>query len=122
MPRATIKGTIGPTQELMERTPLNKGEEADFQKWIARNKIKDLDHPDSHYDYRGFWKKYPDFSRAPGEHLTDEFKQHGHESFSRESNYSQGPDDGGRWIGDDENAWLAPSNKSIRETLDRKKR
>jgi hypothetical protein len=81
-----------------EVTTLTPDEEQRFQRWVKKNNIRDLDHPDSHYDYRGFWKKYPEFERKPGEHLTDEFKQHGHPTFSKESQYSRYPEPGGTWI------------------------
>src|SRR5262245_53424086 len=84
-----------------ETTQLTPDEEAQFQQWVRANKITDLDHPDSHYDYRGFWKANPNFSRAPGQHLTDQFKQHGHPTFSQESQYSRGAWDGGMWVGGD---------------------
>ena len=82
-----------------EQTPLSPADEERFLQWIADNHIMDLDHPDSHYDYRGFWQQNPDFVRALGQHLTDQFKQHGHPTFSQESQYSSGPFDGGMWIG-----------------------
>lgn len=65
------------------------------------NKIADLDHPDSHYDYRGFFKKEGAKPVRFGiDHFTDQFKQHGHPTFSQESQYSKGPWDGGMWIND----------------------
>lgn len=83
-----------------ETTQLSPLENEMFQRWVLDNQIGDLDHPQSFYDYRGFWKEHPDFKRAPGQHLTDKFKQHGHPTFSVESQYSLGPDDGGTWQGD----------------------
>lgn len=83
-----------------ETTSLNSNEEPKFQEWIKSNNITDLDHPDSHYDYRGFWKENPGFQKSnPEQHFTDKFKQHGHPSFSRESQYSKGENDGGKWEG-----------------------
>jgi len=84
-----------------ETTQLTPAEQPRFQAWVKRNRITDLDHPDSHYDYRGFWRQNPTFTRASGQHLTDEFKQHGHPTFSVESRYSRGVGDGGRWGGPD---------------------
>lgn len=81
-----------------ETTLLTPAEEVAFQRWAKANNLTDVDHPDAHYDYRGFWKEHPTFQRAPGEHLTDKFKQHGHPTFSQESQYSQGAYDGGQWV------------------------
>jgi len=86
-----------------ETTALTPKEEEQFQAWAVANTIKDLDHPDSHYDYRGYWKDtngavYP--PPAGAGHGPDTYKQHGHETFSVESKYSTGPGDGGHWDGD----------------------
>lgn len=89
-----------------EITRLSPEDEKRFQRWIAANRIPDLDHPDSHYDYRGYWKKYGDKPVRFGvDHFTDEYKQHGHPTFSVESNYSRGLQDGGQWI---DNTLVAP--------------
>ena len=87
-----------------ETTRLTPDEEAAFQAWARANDIRDVDHAQSRYDYRGYWKqiasKGGEATRVydDGLHFTDKFKQHGHETFSRESQYSAGPHDGGRWI------------------------
>ena len=89
-----------------EVTPLKPSDEQQFQAWVTKNHITDLDHPDSHYDYRGYWKdvagkgvdqrkQYDD-----GLHFPDTYKQHGHPTFSVESKYSSGPNDGGAWYGE----------------------
>lgn len=84
-----------------ETTELSPLEQALFQKWISDNKIPDVDHPDSHYDYRGFFKQEgPKPVRFGIDHFTDTFKQHGHPTFSQESKYSTGPSDGGMWVND----------------------
>lgn len=84
-----------------ETTQLTPLEQALFQKWISDNKIPDVDHPDSHYDYRGFFKQEgPKPVRFGIDHFTDTFKQHGHPTFSQESKYSRGPSDGGMWVND----------------------
>lgn len=87
---------------MAERTPLAPAEEAAFQQWAQANGIRDVDQPDSHYDYRGFWKQSGGAPHPSGEeqHFTDTFKQHGHPTFSVESQYSAGPFDGGRWLGE----------------------
>ena len=60
-----------------------------------------MDHPDSHYDYRGYWKQYGNAPIRFGiDHFTDTYKQHGHPTFSQESQYSRGPMDGGMWVND----------------------
>lgn len=87
---------------MAEQTPLTPAEEAQFRHWTVMNGLTDVDHPDSHYDYRGFWKSTQGATHPPGEqqHFPDTFKQHGHPTFSQESQYSAGPWDGGRWNGD----------------------
>jgi hypothetical protein len=70
-----------------------------FQKWVKLNKITDLDAPDSFYDYRGAFLEGLNRD-AKTAHWPDTFKQHGHPTFSVESKYSKGPNDGGRWDGD----------------------
>jgi len=83
-----------------ETTPLTPDEEKQYQTWLTTNKIEGADEPDSYYDYRGYWKDtkgapYP----PPGGkgHGPDTYKQHGHPTFSVESRYSTGPNDGGHW-------------------------
>ena len=87
---------------MSETTTLTPVEEQQFRAWAAANGIADVDAPDSHYDYRGFWKQTNGAPHAPGSemHFPDTFKQHGHPTFSVESQYSTGPFDGGRWIGE----------------------
>jgi hypothetical protein len=87
-------------QQQAETTQLAPEEEQAFRAWAQKNQIGDVDHPDSYYDYRGFWKQNPDFVHKPGAHFTDEFKQHGHPTFSNESNYYNGGADAGYWEGD----------------------
>lgn len=82
-----------------ETTVLTPDEERAFQKWGQANNLSDLNSPEAHYDYRGFWKANPNFQHTPGQHFTDQFKQHGHPTFSQESQYSSGPSDGGMWVG-----------------------
>ena len=90
-----------------ETTRLAPAEEIQFRVWARANNITDVDHPDSHYDYRGYWKQIVSQggeatkTYADGLHFTDEYKQHGHPTFSVESRYSAGPWDGGRWNGED---------------------
>lgn len=83
-------------------TPLSPDEERAFWAWAQANGIRDVDHPDSHYDYRGFWKQTQGAAHPPGAelHFPDTFKQHGHPTFSQESQYSRGPWDGGLWQGE----------------------
>lgn len=81
-----------------ETTKLTLPEEVRFQQWIKDSGIKDANEPDSYYDYRGAYKAgvKPDANQ----HWPDTFKQHGHPTFSVESQYSTGQNDGGRWEGD----------------------
>jgi hypothetical protein len=86
---------------MAERTALSPPDEAAFRAWAAANKIADVDHPDSHYDYRGYFKEHGAKPVRFGvDHFTDRYKQHGHPSFSQESQYSTGPSDGGMWLTD----------------------
>ncbi len=84
-----------------EVTPLAPSEEQRFQAWARANKITDVDAPQSYYDYRGYWKENGDKPIRFGvDHFTDTYKQHGHPTFSVESKYSKGANDGGRWQGE----------------------
>jgi len=87
-------------QRIAETTRLAAEEERRFQRWAQTAGIQDVDHPDSYYDYRGYWKKYqpPMAPRKQGEHFTDEFKQHGHPTFSNESQYAD--ETAGSWEGE----------------------
>jgi len=84
-----------------ETTALDPLQEVLFQKWAQDNKLQPVDAPDTHYDMRGFWKSTQGTPHPPGsvQHFPDTFKQHGHPTFSQESQYSQGPWDGGMWLG-----------------------
>ena len=81
-----------------ETTQLPAAQEKAFQAWAKKNGITDVNDPQAHYDYRGFWLSGGD--HKSGDHFPDTFKQHGHETFSEESAYSSGPGDGGRWNGE----------------------
>lgn len=73
--------------------------EAQFKRWVKANKIPDVDHPQSFYDYRGFWLANGGRGVTWGkQHFPDTFKQHGHPTFSMESQYSKGFGDGGMWV------------------------
>jgi hypothetical protein len=96
-----------PFRPQFENTALSPEDEREFRMWARMNQINDVDHPESRYDYRGYWKnvarsgadqtkKYSD-----GIHFPDTYKQHGHPTFSMESQYSRGPRDGGSWGGTD---------------------
>jgi len=84
-----------------ETTHLSPLEEVLFQRWAANSGIGDMGNPDSHYDYRGFYKDNGPVKYQWGkDHLPDTYKQHGHPTFSQESKYSAGPKDGGYWLGE----------------------
>lgn len=87
---------------LNETTALSPKDELAFRAWATQNGIQNYDHPEAHYDMRGFWKQTQGAPHPPGseQHFPDTFKQFGHPTFSVESQYSQGPNDGGRWNGD----------------------
>lgn len=89
-----------------EVTALQPDREQQFQAWAKANQITDVDHPDSHYDYRGFWQETNGAPHQPGDHFPDTYKQHGHPTFSVESKYSSGQNDGGRWDG---NTFVPPA-------------
>lgn len=91
-------GMPQPADAGAERTKLSADEEKKFQAWAKQKAIKDVDAPLSFYDYRGAYKAQA--QRGGDQHWTDEFKQHGHPSFSVESNYSKDRGDGGSWVGD----------------------
>ncbi|HYQ03722.1 MAG TPA: hypothetical protein VER96_33845 [Polyangiaceae bacterium] len=82
-----------------EVTRLKPEQEAGFRQWLKTNNVRDLDHPDSHYDYRGAYLAGEGRGADSG-HFTDRFKQHGHPTFSTQSQYSAGPKDGGDWVGE----------------------
>ena len=89
-----------------ETTPLTPTDERRFRVWAMMNGITDVDHPQSKYDYRGYWKAVASRGGnqtkqyADGPHFPDTYKQHGHPTFSVESQYSRGLHDGGRWLGE----------------------
>lgn len=93
---------------MAEQTVLTPQEEQQFRAWAQANGVKNYDHPDAHYDMRGYWKSIASKGQSETSinaqdgllHYPDTFKQHGHPSFSVESQYSGGPNDGGRWVGD----------------------
>lgn len=90
-----------------EITRLTPQEEIAFRLWAMQNGITDVDTPQSRYDYRGYWKSVASIGGdqtkqyADGPHFPDTYKQHGHPTFSVESQYSAGPFDGGRWVGEE---------------------
>ena len=89
-----------------ETTRLKPSDEAAFRRWIAANKsvqgLAGWDMPDARYDMRGWWADQdvgPTSGKwKPGDHGVDTYKQHGHPTFSTESKYSRGLQDGGRWL------------------------
>lgn len=96
-----VRDTTGARQRSNETTELSPSEEEQFQAWARANRIKDANDPAANYDYRGFWKESGGAKVRFGvDHFPDKFKQHGHETFSVESQYSRGAGDGGRWEGE----------------------
>lgn len=87
---------------VLERTVLTPEEEQNFKTWAKASGITDVDAPQSRYDYRGYWREFGSAPMRFGvDHFTDTYKQHGHPTFSVESQYSRGPADGGRWLTED---------------------
>lgn len=98
---------------MSETTALTPAQEAAYRHWLQANRITNADHPDAHYDMRGFWQATKGAPHPPGseQHFPDTFKQHGHPTFSQESQYSAGPFDGGRWTdGPSRGVDLGPEN------------
>lgn len=83
---------------MRETTVLPPLEESAFRDWAKQRGVTDVDDPESHYDYRGAYRA--NSARADNGHFTDQFKQHGHPTFSEESQYSHGVGDGGTWRGE----------------------
>lgn len=102
-----------------ETTHLSEGDEQRFREWARGAGVQDVDNPQSFYDYRGYWRDIASRGLDPREmhddglHFPDTYKQHGHPTFSVESRYSAGPDDGGRWDGE---AYI-PAVRGPRPTL-----
>lgn len=95
--RAAI-GAPAPVDLGAETTKLSTEDEQKFQTWAKQRGVRDVDSPMAFYDYRGAYQAGA--ARGGDQHWTDEFKQHGHPSFSVESNYSKDRGDGGSWVGD----------------------
>lgn len=91
-------------QKQAETTLLSPMEEYLFKAWGKAHQleIEDVDAPESAYDFRGFFKATNGAVHPPGsvEHFPDTFKQHGNPTFSTDSIYSKGPQDGGQWDGE----------------------
>lgn len=91
---------VHPWETRNDTTVLTPEMEARFQEWVKQQKIRDVDLPDSNYDYRGAWLAGMSADPKADMHWPDQFKQHGHETFSNESQYARGPYDAGHWEGD----------------------
>ena len=107
MAHPALKGMRKPLKGLdpfaPEQTFLSPLQEALFHQWLQKNQdvqgVRGWDQPDSRYDIRGFFANKDALAGwKPGEHGTDLYKQHGHPTFSVESIYSRGLQDGGQWI------------------------
>ena len=95
-------------------TTLTPDEEAKYQAWRKRLP-KELQY-EGDYDLRGFYKKNPNFTAAPGQHMTDEFKLPNHPTFSNESKYynDQTARFGGHWEGD----VFIPNDPRLKQRVD----
>lgn len=87
-------------------TPLSDDDEADFQKWKAKNAPNDSGHD---YDLRGAYKSGMSKDPETG-HWNDKFKKPNHPTFSDQSQYATGDnaDRAGHWEG---NLFVPPANK-----------
>jgi hypothetical protein len=113
---------IGPSTNFFadrQNTLLAPDDENKFQKWAKLYNIGDVDpktgevYSDSNYDLRGYWKEnyVPGMIgfgpvHVEGGHFPDTYKQSGHPTFSQESNYSNGPSQGGMWVGPNKDIFL----------------
>lgn len=94
-----------PKKPKNEVTVLDRFEDKLFRSWAKREGIN-YDNPKSFYDYRGYFKNVVLQGRdervwtKEGWHYPDTYKQHGHPTFSTQSIYSRGPNDGGFWVGE----------------------
>ena len=93
------------------KTKLTSQEEQQFLKWYKMVAMMNQldpnpDHPDHHYDYRGFWKNSSEQDRlsmslfVPDKHFPDTYKTPLHPTFSNESIYSNAFTPGGHWDGE----------------------
>lgn len=93
------------------KTKLTQEEEQQFLNWyktvaLTNNLDPNPDHPDHHYDYRGFWKNssYQDRFAISlmgwDKHFPDTYKTPLHPTFSDQSIYSNEFMKGGHWNGD----------------------
>lgn len=103
-----LDGPTDPVGSSAFQTPIPAQRQPEFDSWVQQNQISDLDHPDSHYDYRGAFMAgvQPDPSSG---HWPDTFKQPGHPTFSTESQYAAGRTDAGTWDGDR----FVPPNQNV---------
>lgn len=94
------------------KTKLTQEEEQQFLNWyktvaLTNNLDPNPDHPDHHYDYRGFWKNSSDQDRFAtslmgwNKHFPDTYKTPLHPTFSDQSIYSNEFMKGGHWNGDE---------------------
>jgi hypothetical protein len=79
-------------------TTLTPAEEAQFQAWAKRNKIRMEPGWNEDYDMRGLWKSNPNAGPDGRGHFPDTFKLPHHPTFSAESVYATA--DAPRWSGD----------------------
>lgn len=86
-------------------TILSPNEEADFQKWKAKNAQNDSGFD---YDLRGAYKE--GFTPDPEtNHWADKFKKPWHPTFSNESKYyGDAPENAGRWLGEKKETYIPP--------------
>lgn len=118
-PVTTPTGTPGPRSTVDDsqfRTKLTPDDEKQFQTWATSRGIKDLDHPDSHYDYRGFWRGIQDgdvdaTQSATNGHFPDKWKTPGHPTFSDESVYATEGDN--HWENTPNGARLVDQNGNV---------
>jgi hypothetical protein len=87
-------------------TPLTDKQYEDYKEW-ARKSGRDPAFEERDYDLRGFFLTHPE-PLKPGEHGKDTFKKPWHPTFSDESKYSTGENQGGHWTQKGKDWYFAP--------------
>jgi hypothetical protein len=96
-------------------TPLNKKEQASFDKWVGdenKKQGRNIMMDKGAYDVQGFWKSGAWKDRDSDGHGTDVYKKPNHPTFSTESQYIDENNPGGIW-GEDGSYHAPASHKAL---------